>query len=93
MSSDPSYPKDTPVGDGKAGETTGAADDTQGAGTAADKGDKAKGNNRWLVRGAAVGVGSAALVAALLYANRSRRSGSGSGGSGSGPTGSGSDKA
>jgi len=32
-----------------------------------------KGSTRSFVKGAAVGVGSAALVAALLYANRSRK--------------------
>jgi len=38
-------------------------------------GDKKPGSNRTrqIVTGAAIGVGSAALVAALLYANRSRK--------------------
>ena len=63
MAREPSYPDDAPVG----GETD--------ASTAAD--DKAAGGNRTrqLVTGAAIGIGSAALVAALLYANRSRKSG------------------
>lgn len=33
------------------------------------------GLNRKIVTGAAIGIGSAALVAALLYANRSRKKG------------------
>ena len=39
--------------------------------------EKAGNNNRnkRLITGAAIGIGSAALVAALLYANRSRKSG------------------
>ncbi len=41
-----------------------AAPDKSKAGTARTKG---------LVTGAAIGIGSAALVAALLYANRARR--------------------
>ena len=39
--------------------------------------EKDKGNtkNQRLLTGAAIGIGSAALVAALLYANRARKSG------------------
>ena len=39
--------------------------------------DRAKdngGRNKRLITGAAIGIGSAALVAALLYANRARKS-------------------
>ena len=42
---------------------------------APDSSDKAKdgaGRNKRLITGAAIGIGSAALVAALLYANRRR---------------------
>jgi hypothetical protein len=39
----------------------------------ADKADSSSRNKR-LLTGAAIGIGSAALVAALLYANRARRS-------------------
>jgi hypothetical protein len=46
--------------------------------TAPEKGSepKAEGSrrNKRLVTGAAIGIGSAALVAALLYANRARKS-------------------
>ena len=65
MAREPSYPDDAPVGDPAA--------------KAADKGEgKAEGGRRTrhLVTGAAIGIGSAALVAALLYANRSRKGGS-----------------
>lgn len=61
MSSEPSYPDDAPV-DPPAGEP---GKDEKQAGSARTK---------RLVTGAAIGIGSAALVAALLYANRSRKS-------------------
>jgi hypothetical protein len=57
MSREPSYPKDAAVGD--------AADGKEGS-----EGSK---RTKHLVAGAAIGIGSAALVAALLYANRSRK--------------------
>ena len=52
MSREPSYPKDAAVGD--------AADGKEGA-----EGSK---RTKHLVAGAAIGIGSAARVAALLYA-------------------------
>ena len=64
MAREPSYPEDAPVGPAK-GET---ATDKDGDGKRA----------RHLMTGAAIGIGSAALVAALLYANRSRKGGGGS---------------
>jgi predicted phage gp36 major capsid-like protein len=77
MSSEPSYPRDASVGDAKLNETLShAVTAKQAEERAAEAGDKPKGSARSFVRGAAVGVGSAALVAALLYANRSRFSGS-----------------
>ena len=67
MAREPSYPEDAPVGtppkDGEGSE-------------AAEAGGGKSGESRrtkHLVTGAAIGIGSAALVAALLYANRSRR--------------------
>jgi alkylation response protein AidB-like acyl-CoA dehydrogenase len=54
MSREPSYPKDAAVGDSD--ETREAADGSK--------------RNKHLVAGAAIGIGSAALVAALLYAKR-----------------------
>ena len=57
MSREPSYPKDAAVGEDAEGK--------EGA-------DSSK-RTKHLVAGAAIGIGSAALVAALLYANRSRR--------------------
>lgn len=83
MSKQPSYPKDAAVGDPDApgGETLDVA---RGAKEATKAEEKDSRRTRNFVAGAAVGVGSAALVAALLYANRSRRSDkSGSGSSSS----------
>lgn len=81
MSKQPSYPKDAAVGDPEAegGETLDVARSAKEATRSDDKSGK---RTRNFVAGAAVGVGSAALVAALLYANRSRRGGD-KGGSGS----------
>ena len=60
MAREPSYPDDAPV------------DPPAGAPAADDKKPDA-GRTKRLVTGAAIGIGSAALVAALLYANRSRK--------------------
>ncbi|HST36033.1 MAG TPA: hypothetical protein VLK25_05335 [Allosphingosinicella sp.] len=53
-------------------------DDDDAAETAPAKGGEPKAGgsrrNKRLVTGAAIGIGSAALVAALLYANRARKS-------------------
>lgn len=70
MAREPSYPDDAPVG--------GGAGKPEPAGKSeADADDKAGSNRtRQLMTGAAIGIGSAALVAALLYANRSRKGGS-----------------
>lgn len=72
MAREPHYPEDAPVGDpvGGAGES--------GPAKADPAGDKAGSKRtRQFVTGAAIGIGSAALVAALLYANRSRKGGDG----------------
>ena len=67
MAREPSYPKDAPVGD-QAGKPERSKDDT------AEEAKPAGSNRtRHIVTGAAIGIGSAALVAALLYANRSRK--------------------
>ncbi len=69
MSSEPSYPKDASVGDpAPLNETLGAAVTAK---EAEERAGKDKGSTRSFVRGAAIGVGSAALVAALLYARNS----------------------
>jgi len=60
MAREPSYPEDAPVSGGQPDK----AEDSKPAGA---------GRNRKLVTGAAIGIGSAALVAALLYANRARK--------------------
>jgi len=66
MAREPHYPEDAPVGDpvGGAGKTPPGEDEAAGSR-----------RTRHLVTGAAIGIGSAALVAALLYANRSRKAG------------------
>jgi hypothetical protein len=59
MSRQPSYPKDAAVGDAAAaGE---------------DRGGEPSKRTKHLMTGAAIGIGSAAIVAALLYANRNRK--------------------
>ena len=70
MARETSYPDDAPVGE-PAGEAEG------GEAIAAAAVAKAAGSKRTrqIVTGAAIGIGSAALVAALLYANRSRKGG------------------
>jgi hypothetical protein len=65
MSREPKYPDDAPVDPPEpAAEAVRAAE--------ASKAVSAN-RTRHLVTGAAIGVGSAAIVAALLYANRSRK--------------------
>lgn len=83
MSTEPTYPPDAAVGDPgelpmpspgtTGGETLGVV--VSAKETKKNSGEPQRGGwgNRTLVAGAAVGVGSAALVAALLYANRARR--------------------
>lgn len=57
MSREPTFPKDVAIGETADGK---------------DGGEGSK-RTKHLVAGAAIGIGSAALVAALLYANRSRK--------------------
>lgn len=62
MSREPSYPDDAPVDP-----------QTPGAAPAAKQSEPNR--TKHLVTGAAIGIGSAAIVAALLYANRSKKGG------------------
>ena len=62
MSREPSYPEDAPV-----------EPQAPNAATAAKQGESSRAKH--LVTGAAIGIGSAAIVAALLYANRSKKGG------------------
>ena len=62
MSRQPTYPKDAAVGDEAAG--AGREGGEGGAAAAPDNSRRTK----HLVTGAAIGIGSAAIVAALLYA-------------------------
>jgi hypothetical protein len=78
MSRPPSYPKDAPVG---AAEAEAAAEASEAAAAAKavkavkagdGRGEERSGRTRHLVTGAAIGIGSAALVAALLYTRKGR---------------------
>lgn len=73
MSSEPSYPKDATVTDASSTPLNETLDVAVSAKATQANVEGSKGSTRSFVRGAAVGVGSAAVVAALLYANRSRR--------------------
>ncbi|MDB5692587.1 MAG: hypothetical protein JWO81_1650 [Alphaproteobacteria bacterium] len=66
MAREPSYPKNAPVAPAKG--DAGAPRAEAGESKPADSK-----RTKHLVTGAAIGIGSAAIVAALLYANRSRR--------------------
>lgn len=70
MAREPSYPEDAPVGSGDPPEPARASEAAEAA-AAAKASDPRR--TRHIVTGAAIGIGSAALVAALLYANRSRK--------------------
>jgi hypothetical protein len=63
MSRQPSYPKDAAVGD----KADPAAAESGAADTAAPESSR---RTKQLVAGAAIGIGSAAIVAALLYAKK-----------------------
>lgn len=66
MAKPPSYPEEASVGD-PVGKPEPSAPEAQSA----PKSEGAR--TRKIVTGAAIGIGSAALVAALLYTNRSRK--------------------
>ena len=63
MSRQPSYPKDAAVGDEAATGRDGVEAGSSGAPDGARR-------TKHLVTGAAIGIGSAAIVAALLYAKK-----------------------
>ncbi|MGZ8283201.1 MAG: hypothetical protein ACXWUN_09670 [Allosphingosinicella sp.] len=71
MAREPSYPDDAPVGE-KA--DAGAPKNEVVEAAESSKVPESR-RTRQIVTGAAIGIGSAALVAALLYANRSRKNG------------------
>jgi hypothetical protein len=78
MAREPSYPDDMPVG-GKSAPAPAPKPPAEAAETVSSPEGGAEGKagdprrKQHLVAGAAIGIGSAAIVAALLYANRSRR--------------------
>ena len=73
MAREPSYPEDAAVGGTP--QPTGESEESGAA--SAKPGESNR--TRHLVTGAAIGIGSAAIVAALLYANRAKRSDKGNG--------------
>jgi hypothetical protein len=68
MSRKPAYPEDAPVAPPPAVAAAEAAESHEAGPAAA--GDRRR---KQIMTGAAIGIGSAAIVAALLYANRHRR--------------------
>lgn len=71
MSDEPTYPKDAAVG---AQGTEQRRDEAAEPAAQADKAGEAR-RKKYVTAGVAVGIGSAAIVAALLYANRGKREG------------------
>ena len=70
MSDEPTYPGEAAVGAAAAKQTAAdAAAEQDAAETSAGK------RKQYVKAGVAVGIGSAAIVAALLYANRGKRGG------------------
>ena len=78
MAREPVYPKDAPIGKGRGVSIdpadSAAAPTTEITAVTAAAGKLEPSRKKQLVTGAAIGIGSAAIVAALLYANRGRRS-------------------
>ena len=71
MSDEPTYPKEAAVG---AEAASGVDEATAAAGAQGNPESEGK-RRKYVKAGVAVGIGSAAIVAALLYANRGKRSG------------------
>jgi hypothetical protein len=70
MAREPHYPKDTPVTPAKGTAATPPPEPKPVEDGQAKGGDSKR--RKHLMAGAAIGIGSAAIVAALLYANRKR---------------------
>ena len=70
MAREPSYPKDAPVAPAK-GEAAPAPPPAPAPAGESKPADSKR--TKHLMAGAAIGIGSAAIVAALLYANRKNR--------------------
>ena len=74
MAGEPHYPSDAKVGPGNSGgeKKEGATGSAAAVSAQARAHAEAAGGkrNKQFVKGAAIGIGSAAIVAALLYANR-----------------------
>jgi hypothetical protein len=74
MAREPHYPNDTPVGAANPAADSSASAAPVGEAAAAAAGAKSVAGNKGkhLMTGAAIGIGSAAIVAALLYARRNK---------------------
>jgi hypothetical protein len=70
MAREPSYPKDAPVASAK-GEPAATPSPAPAPADESKPADSKR--TKHLMTGAAIGIGSAAIVAALLYANRRNR--------------------
>ena len=77
MAREPQFPDDAAIGDSKRAAPAGSAGEASAAPTPSGKAAEAAGERagdgkrtKQIVTGAAIGIGSAAIVAALLYANR-----------------------
>ncbi len=71
MAREPSYPKDAPIKPAKGDAVATPSPEAKPAAEGENQSDDSK-RRKHLMAGAAIGIGSAALVAALLYANRRR---------------------
>lgn len=72
MVTEPTYPEDAPVS--KPGAEPASTNKAEEAPSDSESSSEPR-RSRKIVAGAAIGIGSAAVVAALLYANRSRGKG------------------
>ena len=72
MTREPRYPQDAAIGDAQTeGRAASAGQPSRESGAASAPEQEADGKRtRQIMTGAAIGIGSAAIVAALLYANR-----------------------
>ena len=72
MAREPSYPKDAPVKPARGEAAATPAPEAKPVAEAENQSGDSK-RRKHMMAGAAIGIGSAALVAALLYANRRNR--------------------
>ncbi len=75
MAREPHFPEDASVGDVKkgGGAESRQSESAQGQAPASGTADEKPGRKKQIVTGAAIGIGSAAIVAALLYASKIKK--------------------